>query len=198
MKIEEVYQQLEFANGQHGVPHDDNWDPACLRCKAELWLESHAREMAVALTITRADRKPNEAADYLRALAQRLLEYPTDNYKEAHEALLASADDTEALTRAERQLVEQRAELEGRMSEEFRSLPSRYDTPEDHYREMARRFCEDRDEKKHEVRKLTAALVGLSRGDQCWCDLAIGNPMMSSHSRACEAARAALAPKSVS
>ena len=37
-----------------------------------------------------------EAARYLRDLAERLLEYPTDHYKEAYEALLAEAAEEEA------------------------------------------------------------------------------------------------------
>jgi hypothetical protein len=40
-----------------------------------------------------------------------------------------------------------------------RQVPERYDTICDHYREMARRFAESRDELKHEVRKLTRELA---------------------------------------
>lgn len=76
------------------------------------------------------------------------------------------------LHRLTRQLAEQRAELEGRMSEHWRAEPSRYDTPEDHYREMARRFCESRDELKHENRKLKEDVERLTRQQARLCELA--------------------------
>ena len=34
-----------------------------------------------------------ESAKYIRDLAERLLDYPTDNYKEAYDALIAYADE---------------------------------------------------------------------------------------------------------
>jgi hypothetical protein len=36
------------------------------------------------------------------------------------------------------------------------------------------------------------ALRGLKRGGDCWCEVAIGNPMYSRHTEACDKARAAL------
>jgi hypothetical protein len=43
------------------------------------------------------DNGRREAARYLRDLADRLVDYPTDHYKEAAEALRAYADETEAV-----------------------------------------------------------------------------------------------------
>lgn len=39
---------------------------------------------------------------------------------------------------------------------------------------------------------LKDALEGLKRGPDCWCEVAIGNPMMTAHSTACDNARDAL------
>lgn len=68
------------------------------------------------------------------------------------------------ITQLTTQLAEQRAELTERLSEMFRSIPVCYDTPADHYREMARRLVEDRDVLKHRNRTL-AALLRKSRRD---------------------------------
>jgi hypothetical protein len=43
------------------------------------------------------DNGRREAVRYLRDLADRLVDYPTDHYKEAAEALRAYADETEAV-----------------------------------------------------------------------------------------------------
>ena len=40
--------------------------------------------------------------------------------------------------------------------------------------------------------ELLAVLKALQRGS-CWCEMGIGNPMMSRHSQACLAAQAAIA-----
>lgn len=40
---------------------------------------------------------------------------------------------------------------------------------------------------------LSAALRGLALGSDCWCQMAIGNPMVREHSPACVAARKAVA-----
>lgn len=56
----------------------------------------------------------------------------------------------------ERQLAELRAELTGTLSDAFRDAAACYDTPVDHYREMARRLVEDRDVLKHRARSLEA------------------------------------------
>lgn len=40
---------------------------------------------------------------------------------------------------------------------------------------------------------MLAALKGLMLGDNCCCDVAIGNPMYIDHSDSCKAARAAIA-----
>lgn len=37
---------------------------------------------------------------------------------------------------------------------------------------------------KEEIREILSALEGLKRGS-CWCQMAIGHPMMKSHSEAC-------------
>jgi len=54
------------------------------------------------------------------------------------------------------ELAEQRAELTGTLSDLFKSIPECYDTPADHYREMARRLVEDRDVQKHKARAAEA------------------------------------------
>lgn len=41
-------------------------------------------------------QQTREAAKYLRDLAQRLMDYPTEHYKEAYEALIGYADETES------------------------------------------------------------------------------------------------------
>ena len=65
----------------------------------------------------------------------------------------------------QQQSTEQRAELTGKLSDYFQTIPARYDTVADHYREMARRLIEDRDALKHEVRRLQALLDKCKRGD---------------------------------
>lgn len=42
------------------------------------------------------------------------------------------------------------------------------------------------------VQRLEQALRGLKLHGDCWCGVAIGNPMMRDHSDACKAAKAAL------
>lgn len=59
------------------------------------------------------------------------------------------------------QLAEQRAELTGTLSEAFQAIPACYDTPADHYREMARRLVEDRDVQKHKARAAEARVSAL-------------------------------------
>lgn len=61
------------------------------------------------------------------------------------------------------QVTEQRAELTDGLSELFKSIPACYDTPVDHYREMARRLVEDRDIQKHRARELEAEVLRLTR-----------------------------------
>ena len=41
------------------------------------------------------------------------------------------------------------------------------------------------------VAELVQVIKGLKRGS-CWCEMAIGNPMVSSHSEKCKAAREAV------
>lgn len=44
------------------------------------------------------------------------------------------------------------------------------------------------------INKLRAVLRRLKRGD-CWCEMAVGNPMVSSHDEACLEAQRLLAEK---
>lgn len=78
--------------------------------------------------------------------------------------LLDQLQQAEAACRMlQQQLVEQRAELTGHLSEAFKSMRVCYDTPADHYREMVRRVVEDRDVQKHRAREAEAARLALQR-----------------------------------
>lgn len=77
-------------------------------------------------------------------------------------ALRARAEQAEhRITDLEAHLADQRAELTGQFSEAFRAVPECYDTPADHYREMARRLVEDRDLKKHQLRAAEQRIIEL-------------------------------------
>jgi hypothetical protein len=57
----------------------------------------------------------------------------------------------------------------------------------DYYDRMHKNVCDERD-------RLRSALIGLRwRPDGCWCDISAGDPRLSGHTTACDAARAALA-----
>ena len=71
---------------------------------------------------------------------------------EQHQCVRTSRSVRTMLGQAEQQNTELRAELAGRLSDAFRSIPTRYDTPADHYREMARRVVADRDALKRLIR----------------------------------------------
>lgn len=77
---------------------------------------------------------------------------------EVTELRVALTEARATIQRLDREVAEQRAELTGHLSEFFNSVPACYDTPVDHYREMARRFHESRDELKHVNRGLEARL----------------------------------------
>lgn len=59
-----------------------------------------------------------------------------------------------------------------------------------------RKAIYERDNPKHQ---LIEALLGLrlSVSDNCWCGMAIGNPMMRTHSAACQLARKAVEALSI-
>lgn len=61
-------------------------------------------------------------------------------------------------------------------------------------RDAARYELRDADER---VAQLEAALVGLKRGGGCFCEAAIGHPLLSDHTQKCKDARNALAGGSI-
>ena len=60
-----------------------------------------------------------------------------------------------------------------------------------HLRETGRYWETQHEEAEAEIIKLREALEALKRGD-CWCEMAIGNPMVKDHSAACKLASAVL------
>lgn len=93
------------------------------------------------------------------------------------------------------ELASQRAELTGGLSEHFKSFKECYDTPADHYREMARRLVDDRDALKHRSRmqQETISVVMLQR-NEALAVVVQRNEEVAAQSETIQTLRAALIP----